>query len=462
MKFKLIVSFAFLVLAQASMMAQYSKQNVLFIIIDDLRPQINSYGYPQMVTPNIDKLASEGLLFTRAYSQVPTCGGSRASMMTGLYPTPNRFTNYKSRADRDAPHVPTLPEYFKQNGYYTVSRGKVFHTPDDSKAKSWSEEPTNEANYDYYLERNKGYKTVAWEHADVSDTAYSDGKVAQTALQDIAGLKGKNEPFFLAVGFKRPHLPFNAPKKYWNLYNHDEIQLADHQTLAEHAPEVSGHNSFETRSYGNVPDKGPFSPSLQKNLIHGYYACVSYIDAQVGKLIDELKRQNLYENTTIVLTSDHGWNLGEHGLWNKHCMYNTSLQVPLIVRTPQSVKGSTTTAIAELIDLYPTLCEVNNLPSPKHLQGKSLAPVLQNPSTHVKAYSFSGFYVPMGERILTHDNYTFSRWVKNDNDSIKYMMFNHNNDLEEKYSLLKQNHPMLYKELHQVLINHVSDLQTTH
>ncbi|MEZ6046473.1 MAG: sulfatase [Planctomycetaceae bacterium] len=325
------------------------KPNILFIAVDDLRPELACYGAEQIHSPNIDRLADSGVLFERAYCMVPTCGASRASLMTGIRPTPDRFKNYLTRADHDTPGIKTLNTHFKDHGYFTLSLGKVFHHAEDN-AQGWSEPAVrwndvsmwqDPANQKLHQERQKlGPKSrgPAWEAADVPDDAYIDGKLANRAIKDLQRLSKQQEPFYLAVGFYKPHLPFNAPRKYWDLYDQNQIKLPKNYYVPEDAPAESIHNSGELRAYSNIPKTGPVSDETARNLIHGYYACVSYTDAQIGKVLDELDRLGLAENTIVVLWGDHGWNLGEHTLWCKHSCYETSLQIPLIVRAP-GMKG---------------------------------------------------------------------------------------------------------------------------
>ena len=331
------------------------KKNVLFIAIDDLRPQIGCYGHKQMISPNIDRLGSEGVIFNHAYCQVPVCGASRASLLTSIRPTRDRFVDFKTWKQKDAPNAASIPMHFKNNGYYTISNGKVYHHHKDDK-DSWSEEPWRAENKglwrDYQLEENqaiadKSHRKAGppFESADVPDNAYQDGKSADKSIADLQRLKKMDKPFFLAVGFRKPHLPFNAPKKYWDLYKREEIDLADNPFRPKGAPDAALHNWGELRQYYGIPRKGSLSEDMPRTLIHGYYACVSYADAQVGRVLAELDRLGLRDDTIVVLWGDHGWQLGEHGLWCKHCNFETSLHSPLIVRAPGIEGGKKTNAL---------------------------------------------------------------------------------------------------------------------
>lgn len=312
------------------------KQNILFISIDDFRPKISSYGETKMITPNIDKLASEGLQFNNAYTNVAVCGASRASIMTGIRPSETRFNDYSSRASIDVPNAISLNQIFKENGYETISYGKIYHHLDDFQ-EYWSEKDKGQIQSDFQdpiaiarinkAERGEyGKKQPTFEYPDVDDYAYNDGKITRNAINKMKALKGDNKPFFMAVGYVSPHLPFIQPKKYWDLYDHDAIQLADNVYQPKNAPDIAieaQHNSAEMRkNYLDVPAEGKLDDALARNLIHGYYASVSYMDVLIGELIKGLDDLGLRENTTIILWSDHGYFLGEHGFWCKHSTFN--------------------------------------------------------------------------------------------------------------------------------------------
>ena len=348
-----LLLFAIILGLSSCMQKENQPPNILFISIDDLRPELNCFGASNIFSPNIDQLASEGMVFQSAYCNVPVCGASRASLLSGLYPTNKRFTNYGSRVEKDAPGVTTLPEHFKNNGYFTTSIGKVFHHLDDG-LQSWSEVPyrpdypndihQQELWRDYQSPENAHTKVEklplgaagpAWEAADVHDTVYYDGKTTQLALNKLESLAKSKQPFFLGVGFIRPHLPFNCPKKYWDLYNENQIDLADNPFMPENAPKDAWHSYRELRGYTNIPKgKEAIADSSALKLRHGYYACVSYIDAQIGQIMQKLGELKLDKNTIIVLWGDHGWSLGEHSLWCKHSCFNNALQTTLLIKAP--------------------------------------------------------------------------------------------------------------------------------
>jgi len=416
------------------------KPNVLFIAVDDLRPQLGCYGHKQMISPNIDRLASEGVTFLRSYCQVPVCGASRASLLTGVRPTKDRFLGYDTWAEKDLPGALSVAEHFRYNGYHTISNGKIFHHRADCR-NSWSEDPWHPTGHwrNYMLEENQKLNLKkpklagpAYECADVPDNAYFDGKVADKGISDLQRLKGEDKPFFLALGFLKPHLPFNAPKKYWDMYKREEIDLADNPFRPKGAPDAALHTWGELRAYHGIPAKGPLPDDLARTLVHGYYACVSYTDAQIGRVVAELDRLGLRDNTIIVLWGDHGWNLGEHGLWCKHCNFETSLHSPLIVTAPGIAGGRKSNALTEYLDIYPSLCELCNLPLPGHLQGKSFVPLLNNPNLPWKEAVFSRYFA--GDSVKT-DRYRYTQWQRKDGAAHARMLYDHKVDPMENVNI---------------------------
>ncbi len=419
------------------------KPNFLVIFVDDLRPQLGAYGHSQMMSPNIDKLASEGLLFERAYCQVAVCGASRASIMTGVRPTRNRFLTYHTYADQDLPGHLSLPRYLKESGYYTISLGKVYHHNDDDTG-AWTKKPWRPGalNWrDYIMEENieisknhEDGRALPWEIGmNVQYNDYFDGQTADSAIASLKFLKQQDQPFFLAVGFLKPHLPFNAPSGYWDMYNADSLKLAGNPYTPDNAPAESMHNWGELRGYYSVPETGPVSKEMERMLVHGYYACVSYTDAMIGKVINELSALELDNNTVVVLFGDHGWNLGEHGLWCKHCNYDNAMRVPLIIKVPGKTAGENTSSLAELLDIYPTLCDLAGLDLPAHLQGRSLLSIVSDPGLSVKEYVFSRFI--QGESVLT-GQYAYTEFLNRSKDStVSNMLYDHSTDREENRNI---------------------------
>jgi iduronate 2-sulfatase len=415
------------------------RPNILFIAVDDLRPELGCYSNTVISSPNIDRLAGESVIFNRAYCNVPVSGASRASLLTGTRPTNYRFLNFESRADADYPEAITLPEHFRQNGYYTISLSKVFHNQGDSK-NAWDEEwrPSGAGTWrNYLMPENLKIDTLIkrgmpFEAADVPDSAYFDGKTTQRAIRSLRKFGKTGEPFFLAVGFLKPHLPFNAPKKYWDIYDAEDIGIASNPDPPKDAPRQAIHNWGELRQYYSIPESGSLSDSAANKLRHGYYACVSYTDAQIGLLLDELEKNGLAENTIIVLWGDHGWNLGEHGLWCKHCNFNTSLNAPLIVKVPGLTGGEKNNNITEFIDIYPTLCELSGLPLPGHLEGESLVKRLKNPEKAENDFAVSKFNNGL---TLIENNYFYTEWLDKNDSTIASMLYDHTIDPDENSNL---------------------------
>ncbi len=428
---------ASLTLPLKSKAVDLSNMNVLFICIDDLRPQLNCYGHSQMISPNIDLLASEGLQFNRAFCQVPVCGASRASLLSGVRPTPTRFISSDAKVDDDLPGVLTLPEHFKNNGYEAISLGKVYHFMNDD-FDGWSARPWRASQSQYKLEENRNIQQesatgrgVPYECADVDDSEYNDGALTNQAISYLQRFQSTGEAFFLAVGYMKPHLPFVAPQKYWDMYNYDEIDLADNPFSPLNAPEECIHSWHELRQYYGIPETGPLSNEMARTLIHGYYACTSFIDEQIGLLLDELENLGLSDNTIVLLWGDHGWNLGEHGLWCKHVNFRNCLRAPLILRIPGMQGGLQTNALTEFVDIYPSLCELCGLTLPDHLEGTSFVPLLQNPGREWKQAVFSRYYY--SDTIKT-DQYAYTEWNRNGHTYAR-MLYDHDVDIEENVNI---------------------------
>lgn len=420
------------------------RPNVLFLPIDDLRPQLGCYGHPQVVTPNIDTLAVQGTTFGKAYCQVPVCGATRASLLTGVRPLRDRFVTFKTMVEEDLPNALTLPQYFREHGYTTVSVGKVFHHTNDTSERSWSQRPwipvrdPNESWRNYLLPESLAAdnsvtdRGPAFECADVPDNAYADGRIAEQAMVEMRRLAEQDEPFFLAAGFLKPHLPFNAPKKYWDLYDRDELDLAANPYRPKDAPDQAMHNWGELRHYAGIPAEGPLSDEMARSLVHGYNAATSYTDAQIGMLMAELDRLGLRDNTIVVLWGDHGWQLGEHGLWCKHCNFNTSLNAPLIVSALGMKRESKCNALVEFVDVYPTLCELAGLPRPDHLEGTSFVPLMDDPGQPWKRAVFSRYHA--GDSIRT-DRHLYTEWTDDQGHLTARMLYDHDVDPQETKNL---------------------------
>lgn len=378
------------------------KKNVLFIAVDDLRPKLGCYGDAIAITPNIDRLAKRGTVFTRAYCQQSVCAPSRASVLTGRRPNTTKVWDLKTHFRTAIPDVVTLPQYFKQQGYHTQSVGKIYHDPQEAQdAVSWSVPEmlavTDEIGGRYALPENDipgiwpANKTNSTERANVPDSVYIDGRVSIDAVHVLNQIKDK--PFFLAVGFRRPHLPFVAPEKYWALYDGKKIPMPTNPLPPSNVPEIALHNWGELRAYTDIPKSGYLTDDEKTHqLIQGYYASTSFVDAQIGRVLDELDRLGLTENTIVVLWGDHGFHLGEHGLWAKTTNFEMDTRVPLILSSPDKfVKNAKSNALVELVDVYPTLTELAGLALPSGLEGVSMAPLLEEPERAWKTAAFSQF-----------------------------------------------------------------------
>ena len=392
--------------SQAAVAQSRDRPNILVIIVDDLRPEVAAYGDRIARTPNIDHLADTGVLFENAFAAVPVCGASRAALFSGRRPTANRFVRFDARLDSDLPDAVSLPGYFQEHGYHTVSNGKVFDATLDSAA-AWSEPPWN-PDSDWHSDRERNARRAdlqraylndppgdngpAYERLDVADSAYPDGIVAEKTVNDLRRLSELDSPFLLVVGFRKPHLPFTAPEKYWSLYDREDFALpATFYTTPDGAPPHPLHNSQELRGYAGIPAEGLLEESQALHLIHAYHAAVSYADAQVGKVLDSLTDLGLDDNTIVILLGDHGWSLGEHTLWNKHALFDIALRTPLIIRAPDRA-SSRVHAVVSFLDLFPTLSDLTGLPSPGGLDGVSLAPALDDPQAVVRTAAISRWY----------------------------------------------------------------------
>ena len=446
------------------------RPNVLFIMVDDLRPELGAYDHHVVKTPNIDEFSSRATLFTNAYVNVPVCGASRASMMTGIRPNQVRFRSYQARADKEAPDAETLFGVLKSNDYQTHSIGKIMHFANDSE-DDWTSLPWKPkvehgmGHRNYLLEENikffKKHKTgPPFEMADVEDSAYFDGKTTLEALNRLNQLSKNQKPFFLAVGFVKPHLPFNAPKKYWDLYDHSKIQLPGNPNQPINAPPKAKHAFGELRKFDGIPKNPlPVSDSMARKLIHGYYACVSYIDAQIGILLEGLDNLNLSENTIVFILGDHGWSLGEHGLWAKHSPFDLATRTPLIVRTPEHLsetyKSGRAHGLVEFIDIFPTIMELVDLAELDQLDGKSFVEQLKDPLSDGKEVVFPRWSIA---EIIKTDQYSYTEWRDKRGGVLERMLYDHNLDPEETFNVSEEpEYADIVKLLHRRLSQHVSE-----
>ena len=386
--------------------ASNCQYNVLFIVVDDLRPLLGCYGHPEIHTPNIDRLAQRGTLFNRAYCQYPLCHPSRTSILTGLRPNTTGVFSNSTGFREQLPNAVTLPQHFKTSGYHTQSVGKVaqnLERQDDTY--SWSVPSwTQPSSYD------SRSSVPSWRALDVEDDELRDGRTAKRAIEVLEEIQGTQ--FFLAVGFRKPHLPFYAPKRYYELYNGESLNLPSSANLPKNAPSITDGNFEGFRNFQDVPDEGTLSDAKTLELIRAYAASTSFTDAQIGRVLNHLDALRLTENTVIAFVGDHGFHLGEHGQWLKNTLFEVSLRSPLIVSVPgQTYQGVKTDALTELVDIYPTLCDACQIPIPSQLEGISMMPVIEQPTRTRpwKTAAFSQKGRSTGNSIRT-DRYRYTEW----------------------------------------------------
>ena len=418
--------------AEAAKAKPKIKRNVLLLYMDDLRPELNCYGQSEITSPGIDKLAAMGVVLNKAYCQFPQCMPSRVSTLSGKYPKV-REGLLRQLLPKG---LPSLPGHFKANGYDSISIGKVYHNNDDAP-ESWTKRYTETfAEQDdvchgwcsgYQLEKNKAaIKTKIrkvrplTECVDAPDSKYPDGQIADLAIGELKAHAKSGKPLFLAAGFYRPHLPFVAPKKYWDLYDRKKIKISDRQEFPLHAIGRNGWCDLSHYSDKVINDANPggrytaktfpvLPKDKQRELIHGYRASVSFVDAQIARVLDALDNLGMAENTTIVFCGDHGWHLGEYRLWTKVTCYEESLRVPLIVAAPGVAKPAKTDGLTELVDIYPTVCELSGLAIPRHVEGMSMVPLLKDPKRLWKKAAFS---IWKGAVSMRTDRYRLTEYAK--------------------------------------------------
>ena len=397
--------------------------NILLIAADDLRCELGAYGADAVQTPHLDGLAAAGTVFLRAYAQQGVCNPSRASMLTGLRPDTLRVWDLRTHFREHQPDLVTLPQHFKAQGYRAISLGKIFHNQSGryhppmpfADPVSWSEPPrwSDGAHWEDWVVPDSTVgpqrKQEALQSLDVPDEAYWDGQIAQAAIEQLQRLKDQAEPFFLAVGFWKPHLPFNAPKRYWDLYDRQALTTPDPAGPAHDAPELADNRGTELRTYAGIPAAGELPGPLVAELRHGHLAAISFLDAQVGKVLAELDRLGLRERTIVVFWSDHGLHVGERGLWGKATNYELDTRAPLIVSAPGLAPGRTS-ALVEFVDLYPTLVELAGIGRPSHaLEGESIVHVMHSPDANGRDHALSQHPRPwpaVTDRQPTHMGYT--------------------------------------------------------
>jgi arylsulfatase A-like enzyme len=445
----------------ACLCAAEKKLNVLFIVADDLRPDLGCYGAKHIHSPNIDKLAARGLVFERAYCQQAVCNPSRASLLSGCRPDTTRVMANNTFLRPMMPDVVTLPQHFKNNGWTSISLGKVFHhsekEPGDDP-QSWSEpswyhgEPYRHwfaKESDDFIkrlkklpekERPKLIRGPPYEAANEPDDSYPDAQTVAKAIETLRRLKSGDRPFFLGVGFVKPHLPFTCPQKYWDMYPANTIKLPDNYYPPKNVPEPALHNWYELRTYGGIPATGGIPDETALNLIRGYRACISFMDVQMGRVLQELDRLGLRDNTIVVFFGDHGYHLGENGIFTKMTNFELGTHAPLIVSVPgQKTAGKSARALVEFVDIYPTLAELAGLSLPAHLEGTSFAPLLANPAQPWKQAVFSQYLRPgkdkfMGRSVRT-DRWRYTEWTNAKKENAGIELYDEQNDPKENVNV---------------------------
>lgn len=430
-----------------------TRPNILFIAVDDLKPELGPYGNKLIKTPNIDRLSKMSTVFLSNYCQQAVCGPTRASLMTGMRPDYTKVWDLKTQMRDMNPDIVTLPQYLITQGYNTIGTGKIYHPSSaidkidpvswnmpylDPQESDYANNLGKPANSQYQKPENKllfvnkktrvqkdnddeepaTIKGPSTENIDVPDNAYDDGVITLLAkAQLIKFSKDNSKPYFMAVGYHKPHLPFVAPKKYWDLYNREDMPLASFREHAKDAPEIAYHKSGELRNYIDIPEFATFNQpgshiylkeEKQKELIHGYFAAVSYTDAQIGILLNTLDSLGTLKNTIIVLWGDHGWHLGDHDLWEKHTNLEQATRAPLIIAAP-GMKAGNSKSLSEHVDIFPTICDLAGLQIPKQLQGVSLKPIMQNNNASVKDFSMSQYPRKLSKDEITKAGYNSNK-----------------------------------------------------
>ncbi len=453
------------------------KPNVLLILVDDLKPALGCYGDPIAKTPHIDALAARGMRFELAYCNQAVCAPSRFTLMLGSHSTSTGLYGLGSRLRQVIPNAVTLPQHFAKHGYRTESLGKVFHIGHGNTGdpQSFDTPHFHEKVIEYVdpantgggqLTREEAYFTnqrlgqikslprgAAFESPVAKDTDYADGRVAAETISRLRAAKQRRErsgiPFFVTVGFARPHLPFSAPKRYWDLYNPKQLPMPKHEKLPEGAPAVAGKRGGEITNYKPVPQQGAIDDDLKRQLIHGYYASCSFADAQIGKVIAELDRLELASNTIVVLWGDHGFHLGDLGIWTKHTNYEQANRIPLLFVAPGVTSpNSVTNQLAESVDIYPTLAELAGLPTPhgpQPMDGISLVPVLRDPKARVRDHAYHAYPRRKLGRAIRTERYRLVEWknIANANAKAEYELYDYETDPLETRNLASEKRDVL-------------------
>ena len=472
-----------LLIVLCPLLSAWAQPNVLLILVDDLKPALGCYGDTAAKTPNIDRLAGRGMRFDLAYCNQAVCAPSRFTLMLGSHSTSTGLYGLGSRLRQKWPDAVTMPQHFaKHGGYITQSIGKVFHIGhgNEGDPQSFTLPHLKDKVIEYLdttstqggqLTREEALFTnqkldqirslprgAAFESPEAADEDYADGRVA---VETIKRLKNTKNPFFIAAGFVRPHLPFSAPKKYWDMHDPAKLPMPVFEKLPANSPKVAHKRGGEIAAYDPVPegDAAVFSPDLKRRLIHGYYASASYVDAQIGKVIDELDRSGLSENTLIVLWGDHGFHLGDLGIWTKHTNYEQANRIPLLLIAPGVTKpGSSTRQLAESVDIFPTLAELAGLPAPtgpQPIDGISLVPVLKNPAARVRDHAYHCFPKQKMGRAIRTESHRLIEWKKPGAppESAELELYDYTADSHETQNIAAEQ-PEVVKQLRAILARH--------
>jgi iduronate 2-sulfatase len=477
--FSSLLCFAFLATTEAK---TSDRPNVLLILVDDLKPSFGAYGERWVQSPNLDRLAARGMRFDAAYCNQAVCAPSRNNLLIGSRSTSTGIYSLGFHFRKALPDAVTLPQHFKNHGYHSAGIGKVFHIGHGNinDEQSWSVPFQPDKVIDYVLaESTNGQLTreeayfsnqelgnikslprgAAWEKADVKDDAYADGRIAAEGIRRLNGYEQTGQPFFLALGFTKPHLPFCAPAKYWDLYDESNLPTASITAPPVDAPPYAGKTLGELNQYKPIPQEPPLSMKMTRKLIHGYYAALSYMDAQIGRVLDELDRLELDNNTIVVLWGDHGYHLGDHGAWTKHTNYEQANRIPILITAPGKTRpNSSSNALVETVDIFPTLCELSGLPipdGPQPIDGESLVPILDGTAPELSDHAYHCF--PKGRRMgraIRTKRYRLVEWKPLKGDAAtEYELYDYEEDPHESQNVAAQR-PDVVDSLTKILATH--------
>ncbi|WP_236778468.1 sulfatase [Pseudalgibacter alginicilyticus] len=468
------VLFVFIMSLVFSYKTKSQTPNILFIAVDDLSTNLGVYGNNIVQSPNLDKLASEGTAFANHFVQIPTCGASRASMLTGLRPKnraqlKNNILELVATTKKEEETPESFIHHLRRHGYYTVGIGKISHSA-DGLVYGYNDKPSETFelpfSWDEFLFDSGKWKTgwnaffayangenrqsmknqvKPYEAGNVGDEGYPDGLTAKLALSSLKKLKDSSEPFFLGVGFFKPHLPFNAPKKYWDLYDRGSILISENPSIPKHVNLKSLHDSGEFNSYkltDEIPNlENQISDDYAKKLTHAYYASISYVDYQIGLVLNELKALGLDKNTIVVIWGDHGWHLGHQQIWGKHSLFENALKSTLIIKNPKAkTSGNVLDNVVETVDLYPTLMKLANIEIPYDLDGESLDGLLN--SEEVKHTNTAYSYFKDGISLRT-ERYRLTKYFRVEEPNIE--LYDHLKDPNETINIAQKKKDIVTK-----------------